>query len=68
MRNDKESKIVISMKHIDNANRMTKVLATFLAIALEGGDVGMLIKHNGQIRDCGFVAHDLTTKGVKHEI
>jgi len=68
MLNNTASKIIIEMKNIDDGNRFTKRLKIFCDIAAKGGDAELLIRQNGKIRDCGFVAHDLDVKSVKHEI
>jgi hypothetical protein len=68
MRNDTPSKVVIEMRDIDNADRFTKRLEKFCNIAATGGDAELFIKHNGEMKDCGFVAHDLTVREISHEI
>ena len=68
MKNNHKSKIVISMRHIDNASRFAKRLQTFCKIAAEGGDADLLIRHNGALKECGFVAHDLSVRRVFHKI
>ena len=68
MKNSKKSKIVIHMRHIDNASRFARRLKTFCKIADEGGDAELLIRHNGEVKNCGFVAHDLSVRRVVHKI
>lgn len=68
MRNDTPSKIVIEMRDIDNANRFTKRLKEFCSIASTGGDAELFIKHNGEMKPCGFVSHDLAVRSVEHVI
>ena len=68
MKNNTHSQIVISMKHIDNAIRFTKRLKEFCGLASTGGDAELYIKHNGNLKECGFVAHDLSIRSVEHNI
>ena len=68
MLNKTETKIVITMRHVDNANRFADRLKSFCDIAASGGDVELFIKHDGELESCGFVAHDLTVRSVEHVI
>lgn len=68
MKNNTETKIIITMKHVDNADRFARQLRRFCKVADEGGDVRLMISHNGTIKDCGYVAHDLGVGSIEHEV
>jgi hypothetical protein len=67
MLNNTESKIIIKMKDIDNANRFIKCLKRFCEIASTGGDAELVIRHNNELKNCGFIAHDLIVKSINHD-
>lgn len=68
MLNNTETKIVITMKHVDNAIRLHKRLTKFFETAATGGDAELFLKHNGEMKEIGFVAHDLRVSEVEHLI
>lgn len=63
MINATESKIVISMKHIDHANKLSKCLERIRILGAYGGDLD--ITCNGEKF---FIGHDVTIRKVDHII
>jgi hypothetical protein len=68
MKNNRKSSIRIIMHHIDNAVKFTKCLRKFCDLAATGGDAELYIRHNGDLKFCGFVAHDLSIDAIEHKI
>lgn len=69
MLNKTPSKVVINMKHIDNAARLTRVLKVFFGKASTGGDSDMLISKGGDRPEpCGCIGHDVESISIEHII
>ena len=68
MLNATPSRIIIDMKHIDDATKLEKALNNLKTIAGEGGDVYLMIRHSGEMKSLGFIGHDVTIRGVTQSI
>lgn len=66
MKNYTKSEIVISMSHIDNANRLFKFLKNALKVGDMGGD--LLLTYDGAEKNTFKIGHDVKCKNVKHVI
>ena len=68
MINKTNTNIIIEMNHVDNAKRFKKALENFISKASTGGDSELYISKSGTPYFCGFVAHDLDVKSIKHVV
>ena len=66
MKNNTQSEIIITMNHIDNANR----LFMFLKKALEVGDMGgdLTLTYDGAETESTIIGHDVRMKEIRHVI
>ena len=64
MKNKTRSDVVIKMKHIDHAVKLTKVLEILREYAGYGGDLEIFAGE----RSCGTVGHDVDILSVDHVI
>ena len=64
MLNCNETRIVITLKDVDNAKRLKDRLQNFSDIAAIGGDVELMVRHDGIVKSCGFVAQNLDVKSI----
>lgn len=71
MRNDTETKIVITMKNVDHASSLVKALDKFFRLSDQGGDCELIFGTGDGYVDteiCGFIGHDVRKAKVEHLI
>jgi len=71
MRNDTETKIVITMRNVDHASALAKALEKFFSIADTGGDCELIIGDGDgycSTESCGIIGHDVRKAKVEHLI
>jgi hypothetical protein len=66
MKNRTKSEIIITMNHIDNADRLFDFLKKALSVGDMGGD--LLLTYDGAEKDTHCIGHDVNCKGIKHVI
>lgn len=67
MKNDTETKIVITMRNVDHASALKKALNKFFSISDMGGDCHL--RHGdgySKPTDCGLIGHDVRKAKVEH--
>ena len=66
MRNNTKSEIIITMNHIDNANRLFLFLKKALKVADMGGDI--FLEYDGAKKEKICIGHDVRMKEIRHVI
>ena len=66
MKNNTQSKIIITMKHIDNADRLFNFLKKVKEISCMGGDI--TLSYDGSEEGEKTIGHDVIIKNIEHVI
>jgi len=66
VKNNTKSDIIITMNHIDNADRLFQFLKKALEVADMGGD--LILKYDGAETGSKTIGHDVRIKEIRHVI